>query len=159
MTPNQIEIRKLSHDNAGLLRQTAQDVFDHPIEAPQLQKFLDDPRHVMMLAVDGNTVVGMASAFEYFHPDKKPQLFINEVGVAPTHRRRGIGRDLVTALLNEAGSRECVFAWLGTDVDNKPAQACFASVAGAASPQPFLLYEWDLPERADSRRPTKNTGK
>ncbi len=149
----------MSHANADLLRHVAPDVFDNPIEAPELQKFLDDPRHIMMLAVDDNTVVGMASAFEYFHPDKKQQLFINEVGVAPTHRRRGIGRDLVAALLDEARTRGCVFAWLGTDVDNRPAQACFASVTGVASPEPFLLYEWDMSERADSRRPTKNTGK
>ena len=104
----------------------------------------------MFVAVDESLVVGMASAVEYFHPDKQPQLWINEVGVALTHRRQGIGRRMVQALLEEAEQRGCVFAWLGTDIDNKPAQACFGSVADAEDPQTFFLYEWELQDERDS---------
>jgi aminoglycoside 6'-N-acetyltransferase I len=86
----------------------------------------------------------MASAVEYFHPDKSPQLWINEVGVAPTHRRRGIGRALVLELVAEAESRGCICAWLGTDSDNESGKACFSSIPGVSAPQAFLLYEWDL---------------
>jgi aminoglycoside 6'-N-acetyltransferase I len=39
--------------------------------------------------VQDGLVVGMASAFEYFHPGKPPQMFVNEVGVTPAHQRRG----------------------------------------------------------------------
>ena len=98
----------------------------------------------MVVAVDNATVIGMASAVEYFHPDKQPQLWINEVGVASTHRNQGIGRRMVQALLQAATERGCTFAWLGTDIDNEAAQACFRSVAEAEKPQPFLLYEWSL---------------
>ncbi len=98
----------------------------------------------MVVAVHAGVVVGMASAFEYFHPDKPSQMFVNEVGVTPAHQRRGIGCKLVEALLATARMRGCVFAWLGTSPDNIPGQACFASVPGVAKPQTFLLYEWDL---------------
>ena len=98
----------------------------------------------MVVAVDNDTVIGMASAVEYFHPDKQPQLWINEVGVAATHRKRGIGRRMVQALLEVANERGCTFAWLGTDIDNEAAQACFGAVPEVEKPQPFLLYEWDL---------------
>jgi ribosomal protein S18 acetylase RimI-like enzyme len=100
----------------------------------------------MLLAVDDATVVGMASGVEYFHPDKPPQLWINEVGVALSHRRRGIGRKLTAARIAAANERGCRYAWLGTDQNNLAGIACFGAVPGAARPQPFLLYEWDTEE-------------
>ncbi len=138
------DIVLLTSANKNLLTHIAPDVFDHAVKPSFLEAFLGDPRHVMFLAVDDGVVVGMASGVEYFHPDKPPQLWINEVGVAPTHRRQGIGKRLVEALLDIARERKCVFAWLGTDVANSAAQGCFNSVTDGESPQPFLLYEWEL---------------
>ncbi|MBI1392664.1 MAG: GNAT family N-acetyltransferase [Alphaproteobacteria bacterium] len=144
-----VEIIRLTTEGASLLDAVEEDVFDNDIDPDALAAFLADPRHVMLIAVDGDDgrgarVVGMASAFDYFHPDKKPQMFINEVGVAPAWRRRGLGRRLVAALLAEAKARGCVYAWLGTDADNVGGKACFGSVSGGEAPQPFLLYEWSL---------------
>ncbi len=139
-----IEVLPLSSANADLLDNIASEVFDNPIQSRYLAAFLTDPRHIMCLAVDDGVVVGMASAVEYFHPDKAGQLWINEVGVASTHRCRGIGRALVSWMIDTAQTRECVCAWLGTDTDNAAGQACFAAVPEGEAPQPFLLYEWDL---------------
>lgn len=139
-----IEIVLLSNANAELLKDIAPQVFDYEINPQYLEAFLGDPCHIMYLAVDNKVVVGMASAVEYFHPDKPPQLWINEVGVAVSHRKRGIGRQLVQELVASAKDRGCVYAWLGTDTDNVAAQACFSSVPEGEPPQPFLLYEWEL---------------
>ena len=139
-----IEIVRLRPANAQLLEAIAPEVFDYEIDPHYLGAFLGDPRHIMYLAVDSQAVVGMASAVEYFHPDKPPQLWINEVGVALSHRQQGIGRRLIQKLVATAKERGCVYAWLGTDVDNVAAQACFSSVPAVKTPQPFLLYEWEL---------------
>jgi len=139
-----IEIHILDQTNSRQLKNAAADVFDHKVRSQYLTAFLDDPRHLLCFATDDETVVGMASAFEYFHPDKPPQLFVNEVGVAPAYRRQGIGRTLVEALLATAKERGCAYAWLGTEVDNVSGQACFSSVPGASAPEKFLLYEWEL---------------
>lgn len=139
-----IEIVHLNTTNAELLKDIAPEVFDHEIKPQYLAAFLGDPRHIMYLAVDNQVVVGMASAVEYFHPDKPPQLWINEVGVALNYRKRGIGRQLVQKLVASAKDRGCVYAWLGTSMDNVAAQACFNSVPEGEAPQPFLLYEWEL---------------
>jgi aminoglycoside 6'-N-acetyltransferase I len=146
-----VEIKVLSASCTHHLQHIAPDVFDDDIIPEQLDAFLEDPRHLMFLAVDDGQVIGMASAFEYLHPDKTPQLFINEVGVAPTHRRRGVGRRLVESLIACAKDRGCDYAWLGTDADNVSGNACFASVPGAGKPQPFMLYEWDLDEIGGGR--------
>ena len=136
----------LSEANRGVLDRVAPDVFDEPVRREYLNMFLADPRHVMFVAVDTEIVVGMVSGVEYFHPDKSPQLWINEVGVAPAYRRRGIGRRLTEAMIAEAERRGCTYAWLGTDIKNVPAQRCFESTADVEAPQSFLLYEWGLQE-------------
>jgi hypothetical protein len=82
-----IEIVRLNTANAELLKVIAPEVFDHEINPQYLEAFLGDPRHAMYLAVDNQVVIGMASAVEYFHPDKPPQLWINEVGVALSYRK------------------------------------------------------------------------
>lgn len=139
-----IDIHRLDSDNSEFLTSIAPDVFDNEINPEYLASFLGDPRHVMFIATDGPTIVGMASGVEYFHPDKPPQLWINEVGVASTHRSQGIGRCLVEALINFAKERRCSYAWLGTGADNMAGQRCFGSHPEVEEPQPFLLYEWEL---------------
>ena len=146
-----MEIVRLSEETAYLLENLAEDVFDDAIKAESLARFLSCERHVMYLAVEEALVVGMASAFVYIHPDKKEQMFINEVGVSPTYQRQGIGRTLVTSLLEEAKERGCTFAWLGTGKDNAGGNACFSAVGGGEAPEEFVLYSWDWggkPEKA-----------
>ena len=126
------------------LDKIAADVFDGPIDEAQLAAFVTDPRHLMVLAVDGDTVVGMLSAVEYLHPDKPPQMWINEVGVTPGHRRRGIGRKLIGRLLDVAKARGCACAWLGTESDNIAARRCYDGIPDGKPAETVLFYEWPL---------------
>ncbi len=139
-----MQIVELRSENATLLTAIAPDVFDEAIRPAQLEAFIQCPRHVMVLAVDDEVVVGMASAVEYFHPDKPPQLWINEVGVTPSRRNEGVGRLLIQELIDIGKRRGCAFAWLGTERSNLPAQRCFAAVPDGDFPSEFLLYEWDI---------------
>ena len=128
-----MKIVLLNWDNIQLLDEVATEVFDHEIEASKLKAFLDCPCHCMVLAVDDGLVIGMASAVEYFHPDKSPQLWINEVGITPSKRNQGIGRRLVETLLDIGQQRGCVNAWLGTEHGNLAGRRCFASVRNSTS--------------------------
>lgn len=134
----------LDEEEVHRLDTIAPEVFDGPVDAAQLAAFIADPSHLMILAVDGDIVVGMASAVRYLHPDKAPQLWINEVGVTPARRRLGIGRALVGRLLDVAAARGCVAAWLGTESDNIAAQRCYEAVPNGKPPETFLFYEWSL---------------
>lgn len=137
-------IKQLTSTNAQILDRIADGVFDAPIRAEYLQAFLADDRHTMFLALRDNMVVGMVSGVEYFHPDKPAQMWINEVGVGAEHRNSGIGRALTAAIIDYAEQNGCIYAWLGTMVDNGPAQACFAAVPDGEPPQKILMYEWEL---------------
>ena len=81
----------------------------------------------MAVALDGGQVVGMASAVHYVHPDKPPELWINEVGVAPAHQQQGIGQQLLRALFARGRELGCTEAWLGTEVDNVAARRLYAA--------------------------------
>ncbi len=148
-----IEIRLLGEDDGGLLDRSADGVFDGPVVGRWRDEFLADPRHHLAVAVDESLVVGMASAVHYVHPDKPPELWINEIGVAPNHRRRGIGRQLVRCLLAHARVLGCSEAWVLTDRENVPARALFSAVGGAESDSP-VSFEFGLcrPEGDDSNR-------
>src|SRR5438045_8420592 len=130
-----VSIRLMSAADGGLLDQLAPGVFDHGIDAKLSAEFLADPRHHLAVAIDDGTIVGMASGVHYVHPDKQPELWINEVGVAPTHRGRGIGAQLVRALLDEGRRHGCVEAWVLTDRDNAPAMRLYASCGGCEAPR------------------------
>lgn len=139
-----VRVLRLTREKADILERLAPDVFDHAIDPKQLAAFLGDARHVMFVAVAADVVVGMASGVEYFHPDKRPQLWINEVAVTPARQRQGIGRRLVEGLIDEARRRGCTAAWLGTASDNASGQACFGRVPGVGEREAFWMYEWEI---------------
>jgi GNAT superfamily N-acetyltransferase len=56
------------------------------------------PHHIAVANDDG-LVIGFASGVHYIHPDKPPRLWINEVAVAPAHRRHGLGKAVLQALI------------------------------------------------------------
>ncbi len=142
-----LTIHRLSRENARLLDQVTDDVFDHAVRADSLEAFLGCPRHELFFAELDGRVVGICSSFIYIHPDKPWQMFINEVGVDEDYRRRGIGRKLLDAMVDLARERGYSYAWLGTASDNTEGKALFGSASDPEdNPQPFLLYEWDLEE-------------
>lgn len=147
-----VEIRLLGSEDAQVLDCVAPGVFDGPVQACWTQEFLADARHHIVVALDDGSVVGMTSALHYVHPDKAPQLWINEVGVAPSHQRRGIGRLLLDAMLAHGRTLGCTEAWLGTEEDNVAARRLYEGT-GAAT-EMFVLYEFPL---ASSGEPVEAT--
>lgn len=133
-------VRLLSAEDALVLQRVADNVFDHAVDPRWAREFLADPRHHLAVAVDDGCVVGIASAFHYVHPDKAPALFVNEVGVAPSHRRQGLGERLLAALFEQGRTLGCTEAWVGTEVSNEPARGLYTSVGMEVDPEPFVLF-------------------
>lgn len=125
------KIRVLGPEDLAVLRNVAADVFDHDIDEELASEFLMDPRHHIVVALDDGLVVGMASAIHYIHPDKNPELWINEVGVASTHRKMGIGKRLIDALLKTGESAGCHEAWVLAKRSNSAAMKLYSSAGGS----------------------------
>lgn len=129
-----VRVRLLGEGEAEVLRNIAPGVFDHDLRPDSLAAFFSDARHHLAVALDGETVVGMAAAFHYVHPDKPPELFINEVGVADAYQGQGLGRRMLDTLLAHARTLGCVAAWVLTEEDNHAARRLYASAGGEEQP-------------------------
>ena len=143
-----IDIRLLGAADGHVLDTVAADVFDRPIDARWAREFLADDRHHLVVALEGDVVVGFASAVHYVHPDKGPELWINEVGVAPTHQGRGIGRQVMAAILARGRALRCSEAWVGTEETNAPARKLYRASGGVEDEDRFITYTFDLNSRA-----------
>ena len=129
-------------------------MFDNAVDAQLALEFLSDSRHHLAVALsEAGVVVGMASAVHYVHPDKPPQMFINEVGVSQAHEGQGLGKRLVAALLDRAARLGCTEAWTATEPDNARAQALYTRSGGIKDPTPFVMYTFPVTstrERSDA---------
>jgi aminoglycoside 6'-N-acetyltransferase I len=145
-----IEIRILGPQDAGILAQIAPGVFDDPIDATRADEFLADPRHHLAVAVEDSWVVGFVSAVHYVHPDKPhPELWINEIGVAATHRGRGLGTRLLRAVFAEARGLGCAEAWVLTDRANTAAVRLYAAAGSTEAPTDHVMFTYKLDNGTD----------
>ena len=106
--------------------------------------FLSRSGHVMLLAQVGGRPVGFITGIEMAHPDKGVEMLLYELGVDEQHRRRGIGRQLVEALVDRARDRGCRGMWVPIAADDMPAIATYRS-AGAGEPEEAGILSWEFP--------------
>jgi ribosomal protein S18 acetylase RimI-like enzyme len=138
------EIRVLGPDDEAVLTRVASGVFDHDVDPALSAEFLRDPRHHLAVALESGTVVGFASGVHYVHPDKPAELWINEVGVAPTHQRQGLGRKLLQALFARGRELGCREAWVLTSPANGAAVRLYEAVGGVDMVDPPVMFTFRL---------------
>jgi ribosomal protein S18 acetylase RimI-like enzyme len=120
-----VEIQIATASDAALFGRIERGVFDLPIVPGELEAYLAAPGHHLIVALKGGRVIGQISAVEQRHPDKPADLFIDEIAVASRYRRRGIGGQLLEAMLELAKRRGCQEAWLATNLHNVAARALY----------------------------------
>jgi ribosomal protein S18 acetylase RimI-like enzyme len=134
-----VDVQILASADAAVLERVADGVFDSPVDPALAREFLGDPRHAICVAIEDGVVVGFASGVRYVHPDKPSEFWINEVGVAPSHHRRGVGKAIMSALLAHAQADGCREAWVLTDEDNSAARALYRAAGGWEKPAGLLV--------------------
>ncbi|MFY0625092.1 MAG: GNAT family N-acetyltransferase [Reichenbachiella sp.] len=118
-------------------------LFDHKIKPHRAKEFLEDPRHHMLIAYDNGKVVGMISAVHYVHPDKDPQLFINELGVVEEFQNQGLGRELVRHMCEHGKNLGCTEAWVATAASNEAAIKAYTAAGGIEGSEGTILFEFN----------------
>jgi len=139
-----IEVKILGAADDSALSNIAASVFDKPIDPQLATEFLTDPRHHIAIAIEDGLVVGFVSAVHYVHPDKPTELWINEVAVAPSHHRRGIGQCTLRAMLGHGRALGCQQAWVLTNRSNEAAVALYSSVGGTTGASDEVMFTFDL---------------
>ena len=118
--------------------------FDYQVIAEETRRFLADERHHLLLGYVDDRPAGFVSAVEIFHPDKRAELFLNEIGVIDEERRRGVARALIEELKRLGHERGCGNIWVLTDEDNAAAMGLYRSTGGQWDGNSHVMFEYDL---------------
>lgn len=125
-----------------LLEATA--LFDDDVTMEGAIDSLSRSGHHLLLALAADREpIGFISAVEMRHPDKQPEVFINELGVAEPWRRQGVARALLTALGDLARTQGVTTVWTATEPDNSAALAAYRSI-GADTSETAVMISIDL---------------
>ena len=122
-------LKRLTATDEDVFTHIAPDVFDEPVDPSRLVAYLATPGHIMVVAIDGSSIIGQCAGVIHRHPDKPTELYVDEVGTASTHRRQGIARAMLNELFAWGRELGCEEAWLGTELDNDAANALYRGYA------------------------------
>jgi ribosomal protein S18 acetylase RimI-like enzyme len=138
-----IVIRRARAGDEGEVARFAE-AFDDDVLGEETARFLADDRHHLLLGFLADRPAGFVSAVEIFHPDKRSELFLNEIGVVGAARRRGMARALIDELLRVGRERGCASVWVLTDEGNEAAMGLYRSTGATWDGAPTVMFEYDL---------------
>jgi aminoglycoside 3-N-acetyltransferase I len=91
-----------------------------------LASVLGQPHVIALVALDGETVVGGLVAYELDKLERaRREIYIYDLAVAATHRRRGIATALVEAVRGIAAERDAWVVYVQADYVDPPAIALY----------------------------------
>jgi len=130
-----MRVRRLVRGDEETVR-AAGALFDRPPSPPAVRAYLTDERNVFFVAEDAGKAVGFLRGTGLLQVDtRRKQMFLYEIGVAPAYRRRGVGRQLIRALIRYCRSRGFEEAFVFTDPKNRAAVGLYRST-GARTETP-----------------------
>ena len=104
------------------------------------EALLADSRTLLLVAFEGEHPVGFVLAHELpRRHGERAKLFVYEVDVAESHRRRGIASALLARLAELARERGIRTGFVLTEPGNGPANALYRSAGGATE---AVTVEW-----------------
>lgn len=128
-----------------LLDQIAEDVFDEEVRPQFLNGYIAAPNHALFVAMLDGVVIGQARAVLHHQPDSAADIYIDNLGVTPAQKRKGVARALVDALVAWGKAQTpCRSVWLATEHDNDEGKG-FYDAAGFTG-QSVLYYAKDFEE-------------
>jgi aminoglycoside 6'-N-acetyltransferase I len=145
-----INIRRISDsDNIVVLAQSiipeqwGKDNELEPYDEESLKQIVNNSNYVLLIAYDGEKPVGITIAAKQLKPDGKHWLYVDELGVRPHYRQRGIARSMVEKLFEIAKEWNLEELWLGTEPDNDPANGLYRSLKPSET-ETFIGYTYTL---------------
>ncbi len=137
--PASYSFRQLHLEDVGLMRLLL-GVFAEAFEDPAsythrqpdddyLERFLAKEHVIAIAALAGRQVVGglVAYVLDKFEQDRR-EVYIYDLAVLETHRRRKVATNLIAELKRIAASRGCYVIFVQADLEDAPAIALYRSL-------------------------------
>lgn len=134
-----LSIRQLATDDIGLMRallQTFGEAFNeidtygsNQPNAAYLQRLLDGDSFIAVVALESGVVVGGIAAYELRKfEQQRSEIYIYDLAVAATHRRRGVATALINELKKIAAARGAYVIFVQADIGDDPAIALYTKL-------------------------------
>ena len=120
-------ILRAGNGDADLARQAMAEVHGRkPVDQDHISEFLDNPQHYLILALEGERVIGSLMGYRSQHPHRPdPQFLIYEIDVRREYRNRGVGKGLVASFIGEAKEAAAFEVWVLTNRSNEAAMRMY----------------------------------
>lgn len=156
-------IRQLQPDDAGLMDALLDffaEAFDDPASysrqrpgADYVRKLLGGDSFIALAAFDGDvragSITGALCAYQLRKfEQERSEIYIYDLAVAATHRRRGIATALIQSLQEIAAARGAwvIFVQADTEPEDEPAIALYSKLGVREN-----VLHFDIPVRATSK--------
>ena len=88
--------------------------------------FLERSENVLLLACQGDQVIGSLNGYSLIHPDRSsPQFLLYEIDVLPSFQNKGVGQTLVGAFIDLARQYQAFEVWVLTNASNGSAMKMY----------------------------------
>jgi len=156
-SPAPVTIRTLESDDVVLLRALL-GVFGEAFEDDEtycaaqpasayLEQLLASDTFIALVALDGHVVVGGIAAYELRKFEReRSEVYIYDLAVALSHRRRGIATALIEELQRIAAARGAWVVFVQADVGDDPAIALYSKLGVRES-----VLHFDIPAGQEGR--------
>ena len=112
--------------------------FAAPPSDAYVQDLLSDDRFIMLTASEGGRVIGALSAYELRKYEReRSELYIYDLAVAESHRRRGAATALIEALKPIAFEKGAWMIFVQADREDEPAVALYRKLGVEEQPLHF----------------------
>lgn len=130
---------RINPNNATLLDNVADDVFDKPIDEERRKACASSPDRVQLVSIRDGLVIGQLLAVVHRHMDKPSELYIDDLGVAGSARRQGIARRLMSKARGIGRGLGLSGIWVVTEPENVDALQLYRAM-GMKS-RPAIVFE------------------
>lgn len=127
------------------LLQPASCLFDHPVSRAAARAYLNDSANLVLVALDHEGPIGFVrgTALAQLRSARR-QMLLYEIEVARAHRRRGVGRALVEALIAYCRRRNFEEIFVITSPRNRPAVALYRSTGAVTETASDRMFVYRL---------------
>lgn len=122
------DLNKIVLEIQGATWVAASEISPEDYSVEDLKEYLLKTETVFLVAYSDEKLAGMASAKILNKPTGDIWLYIDEVDVCEDKQRQGVGRELMAYMIKFAQEYDCDEVWIGSEVDNIPANALYNSL-------------------------------
>lgn len=144
---NKNDLAKLAGDINQAIWDKANDIAQDDFTEASLQNFFErSPGNdtYFLACYEGKELMGFGFGFVLHKPHShETWLYIDELDVAASHRRKGVGKALMQEFFAIAKEKDCEEVWLGAEADDKTANAFYKSL-NPTETEPFVGYTFKV---------------